>query len=76
MTRCGCQKTCDGNQLQTSAARALSVDPIAGGGLIEAQQLSGLTDEVDLTRCCISMLRSVRRSKNPLLVCADRCHTL
>ena len=76
MTLCGCQKTCDGNQHQTSAARAWAIDPIAGGDVIEAQQLSGLADEVNLTRCCVSMLRSVRRSKTLLLVCADRCHTL
>ena len=36
---------------RTSAARAWAIDPIAGGDLIEAQQLSGLTDDVDLTRC-------------------------
>lgn len=36
---------------RTSAARAWAIDPIAGGDLIEAQQLSGLTDDVDLARC-------------------------
>ncbi|MEK9883241.1 MAG: serine protease [Acidimicrobiaceae bacterium] len=36
---------------RTSAARAWAIDPIAGGDLIEAQQLSGMTDDVDLTRC-------------------------
>ena len=36
---------------RASAARAWANDPIAGGGLIEAQQLRGFTDDVDLTRC-------------------------
>jgi hypothetical protein len=36
---------------RTSAARAWAIDPIAGGALIKAQQLSGLTDDVDLARC-------------------------
>lgn len=76
MTLCGCQKTCDGDQHQTSAARAWAIDPIAGGDLIEAQQLSGLTDVVHLTHRCVSILRSVRRSKTLLLVRADHCHRL
>ena len=36
---------------RTSAARAWAIDPIAGGDLIEAQQLGGMADDVDLTRC-------------------------
>ena len=36
---------------RASAARAWAIDPIAGGDLIEAQQLRGFTDDVDLTRC-------------------------